>query len=67
MLDALAGIKSLSGKGAGMITIPGLLKIEKKKVEAKPAPVRMFPILSTRANSATTRRNLQARRSRSAP
>jgi nucleoid DNA-binding protein len=29
--------KSLSSKGAGAITIPGLIKIEKKKVPAKPA------------------------------
>ena len=29
--------KSLSNKGAGAITLPGLMKIEKKKVPAKPA------------------------------
>jgi nucleoid DNA-binding protein len=29
--------KSLSGKGAGVIAIPGLVKIEKKKVPARPA------------------------------
>jgi nucleoid DNA-binding protein len=29
--------KSLSNKGAGTITIPGLVKIEKKKVPARPA------------------------------
>lgn len=29
--------KSLSNKGAGAITVPGLLKIEKKKVPARPA------------------------------
>jgi nucleoid DNA-binding protein len=29
--------KSLSNRGAGMFTIPGLLKIEKKKVPARPA------------------------------
>ncbi len=39
VLDALAVEiqKSLSNKGPGAITIPGLLKIEKKKVPAKPA------------------------------
>ena len=29
--------KSLSSRGAGMFTIPGLVKIEKKKVPARPA------------------------------
>jgi len=29
--------KSLSPRGAGLFTIPGLLKIEKKKVPARPA------------------------------
>jgi len=29
--------KSLSSRGAGMFSIPGLLKIEKKKVPARPA------------------------------
>ncbi len=29
--------KSLGTKGAGVITIPGLMKIEKKKVSARPA------------------------------
>ena len=29
--------KSLSNRGAGVFTIPGLLKIEKKKVPARPA------------------------------
>ena len=29
--------KSLGNKGAGAITIPGLVKIEKKKVPARPA------------------------------
>ena len=39
VLEALAGEieKSLSNKGAGVIAIPGLLKIEKKKVPAKAA------------------------------
>ena len=39
VLDALAAEiqKSLSNKGAGAITIPGLVKIEKKKVPAKAA------------------------------
>jgi nucleoid DNA-binding protein len=29
--------KSLSAKGAGVITIPGLVKVERKKVPARPA------------------------------
>lgn len=39
VLEALATEiqKSLSNKGAGVITIPGLVKIEKKKVPARPA------------------------------
>ena len=39
VLDALSAEiqKSLSNKGAGAVTIPGLVKIEKKKVPARPA------------------------------
>jgi nucleoid DNA-binding protein len=39
MLEALAAEikKSLGAKGAGVITIPGLMKIQKKKVPARPA------------------------------
>jgi nucleoid DNA-binding protein len=39
ILEALAAEiqKSLSNKGAGAITIPGLIKIEKKKVPARKA------------------------------
>ena len=39
MLDALAAEikKSLGNKGAGVIAIPGLVKIEKKKVPARKA------------------------------
>ena len=39
VLDALAGEikKSLAPRGAGAFAIPGLLKIEKKKVPARPA------------------------------
>ncbi len=39
VLDALSAEiqKSLGSKGPGAITISGLLKIEKKRVEAKPA------------------------------
>jgi nucleoid DNA-binding protein len=39
VLDALVAEikKSLSNKGAGVIAIPGLVKIEKKKVPARPA------------------------------
>ena len=39
VLEALANEikKSLGAKGAGMIAIPGLVKIEKKRVPARPA------------------------------
>jgi len=39
VLDALTEEvrKSLSSRGAGVFTLPGLLKIEKKKVPARPA------------------------------
>ncbi len=39
VLDALGGEikKAMSARGAGMFTIPGLVKIERKKVPAKPA------------------------------
>ncbi len=39
VLEALAAEikKSLGNKGAGVIVIPGLVKIEKKKVPARPA------------------------------
>ncbi len=39
VLDALAAEikKSLSSRGAGMFAIPGLLKIEKKRIPARPA------------------------------
>ncbi len=39
VLEALAGEikKSLSNKGAGAITVPGLLKIEKKRIPARAA------------------------------
>jgi nucleoid DNA-binding protein len=39
VLDALTEEirKSLSSRGAGAFTVPGLLKIEKKKVPARPA------------------------------
>jgi nucleoid DNA-binding protein len=39
VLEALAAEiqKSLGAKGAGAITVPGLVKIERKKVPARPA------------------------------
>ena len=39
VLDALTDEvrKNLSGRGCGVFTFPGLLKIEKKKVPARPA------------------------------
>ena len=69
VLEALAAEiqKSLSNKGAGAITIPGLVKIEKKKVPAKAGP-------EERAQSLQAGRILRHRRpsrprakSRSAP
>ena len=46
VLEALAAEiqKSLSNKGPGEITIPGLVKIEKKKVPARPAKERAQPV-----------------------
>ena len=43
VMEALAAQikKSLGAKGAGAITIPGLMKIEKKKVPARPARIGM--------------------------
>jgi nucleoid DNA-binding protein len=39
VMDALAGEikKSLSARGPGIFAVPGLVKIEKKKVPARPA------------------------------
>ena len=39
VLDAMADVikKSLSGKGSGSFVLPGLVKIEKKRVEKTPA------------------------------
>jgi hypothetical protein len=39
VLEALAteSKKNLGNKGAGVVTIPGLVKIEKKKIPARPA------------------------------
>lgn len=39
LLEALVDLvqKSLSARGAGSFTLPGLLKIERKKVPARPA------------------------------
>lgn len=39
VLDSLAGEigKALSSRGGGVFTIPGLVKIERKKVPARPA------------------------------
>ena len=41
---------SLGSKGAGAITIPGLVKIEKKKVPARKAEKGVPPIHSSPAN-----------------
>jgi nucleoid DNA-binding protein len=39
VLDALSGEikKALGGKGPGVFAVPGLVKIEKKKIPARPA------------------------------
>ena len=68
VLDALGAEikKSLSSKGAGAITLPGLIKIVKQHVPAK-ARARTFPIRSTKASSATIQPSRPLRRSKSAP
>jgi len=63
VLDALAAEiqKSLSNKGAGAITIPGLVKIEKKKVPARkaekgvPNPFKPGELMTVPPSQPTTR------------
>ena len=62
VLDALAAEikKSLSNEGAGVITIPGLVKIEKKKVPARQAAEgRAEPVQARRADGSARQARLQ--------
>jgi len=68
VFEALNGVikKSLGRTGAGMITIPGLLKIQKQKVAAKkarkhvPNPFRPGEFMDVKAKPATTKVKLRA-------
>ena len=63
VLDALAGEikKSLSNRGAGVFAIPGLVKIEKRKVPARPArkgvpnPFKPGELMNVAAKPASTK------------
>ena len=62
VLEALAAEikKSLGNKGAGAITIPGLVKIEKKKVPARPAAEgRAQPVQAGRVDGPSRQARLQ--------
>ncbi len=61
VLEALAAeIKtSLGSKGAGALTIPGLLKIEKKKVPARGAEGRSEPLQTRRVDGPSGEARLQ--------
>ena len=62
VLEALAAEiqKSLGSKGAGVITIPGLVKIEKKKVPGPQGPDgRAEPVQARRADGPTRQARLQ--------
>jgi nucleoid DNA-binding protein len=58
--------KSLSGRGAGAISIPGLIKIEKKKVPARPAkkgvpnPFKPGELMDVAAKPASTKVKVRA-------
>jgi nucleoid DNA-binding protein len=68
VLEALAAEikKSLGSKGAGVIAIPGLVKIEKKKVPARPAqkgvpnPFKPGELMDRPAKSAYTKVKVRA-------
>jgi nucleoid DNA-binding protein len=68
VLEALADEikKSLGNKGPGMFAIPGLVKIEKKKVPAKPAqkgvpnPFKPGELMDRPAKPATTKVKVRA-------
>jgi nucleoid DNA-binding protein len=68
VLDALSGEikKALSPRGAGMFSIPGLIKIEKKKVPARPArkgvpnPFKPGELMDVAAKPASTKIKVRA-------
>ncbi|MBT3201072.1 MAG: DNA-binding protein [Phycisphaerales bacterium] len=61
VLTALAGKMEKSLKGCGLFVLPGLLKVEKKKVPAKPArknvpnPFKPGEMMDVKAKPATTK------------
>ncbi len=68
VLEALAEEirKSLSSRGAGAVSIPGLIKIEKKKVPARPAkkgvpnPFKPGELMDVAAKPASTKVKVRA-------
>ena len=68
VLDSLSGqiSKSLGRRGPGMFTIPGLIKIEKKKVPARkarknvPNPFKPGEMMDVAAKPASTKVKLRA-------
>ena len=68
VLDALSAqiSKSLGRRGTGAFTLPGLVKIEKKKVPARPArrgvpnPFRPGELMDVAARPATTKVKVRA-------
>jgi nucleoid DNA-binding protein len=71
VLDALAAEikKNLGTRGPGMFAIPGLVKIEKRKIPAKPArkgvpnPFKPGELMDVAAKPATTKVKLRALKS----
>src|SRR4051812_18412947 len=71
VLEALANEikKSLSNKGPGVFAVPGLVKIEKKKVPARPArkgvpnPFKPGELMNIAAKPASTKINVRALKS----
>ena len=71
VLDALSGqiSKSLGRRGAGAFTLPGLIKIEKKKVPARkasrgvPNPFKPGELMDIAARRATTKVKVRALKS----
>ena len=71
MLDALSAqiAKSLGRRGAGVFTLPGLIKIEKKIVPARkarkgvPNPFKPGELMDVAARPATTKVKLRALKS----
>ncbi len=68
ILDALSAqiSKSLGRRGAGAFTLPGLVKVEKKKVPARPArkgvpnPFKPGELMDVAARPATTKVKVRA-------